>query len=426
VTIGKLSYMAPEQAEGKDVDARADVFALGVTIWETLTIRSLIPPDDPAAAANLLRSGEFLPPSTWNPEVSPALDAIVMGCLRIDPEQRTPSAQQVAQDLHGILHERAPGYGRQQLARTVQWLFPERGWELLPEPERPPAQPSPDERASMVPVTPAAVAVARQADAQHDHRVPPGGTAPAGPERTSVPPEIPAVATGRHPMPAAAPAVITGAHPPVAAPPPPRSSVPTLAIGVLIGAGGMIALGVVIGAIGLALSAPSGSEQPPAGQAAPVLSPTAPSVTFTSAVPGMRLFLGPRELGPTPVRLAPHELTGEPLVAIAPRHQPAVIRAERLFELSRAIGRVHEIDLEPSQRPDVMVYVRYDGQGTAHVPSGDDLGPVPGVVRVPTRRDVPTPDRIVIFDELGQHSVSLSLEGCEPDKVCVVYAGSGS
>ena len=42
VTIGKMSYMAPEQAQGIDVDARADVFALGVTIWEMLTIRSLI------------------------------------------------------------------------------------------------------------------------------------------------------------------------------------------------------------------------------------------------------------------------------------------------------------------------------------------------------------------------------------------------
>jgi serine/threonine protein kinase len=57
VTIGKLSYMAPEQADGRDIDARADLFALGVTMWEMLTLRSLIPPDDPARATHLLQIG---------------------------------------------------------------------------------------------------------------------------------------------------------------------------------------------------------------------------------------------------------------------------------------------------------------------------------------------------------------------------------
>ena len=397
VTIGKMSYMAPEQAEGLDVDGRADVFALGVTIWEMLTIRSLIPPDDPLVAANLLKSGDFPRPSTINPEVPPELDEIVMGCLVIDREKRTPSAQQVSQALRELLHARAAGYGNQQLARMVQWLFPEKGWEL-PEPERPPAQPSDEERASMMPVTPAMVAVQRSAE-------------PA------------AGATGAH-------AVVANGFEgaPRSAPPPPRASAPALALAALLGAAAVTALVLVILAIVFFTrgSAATRDEMAPSAPGSAALEPLGAGVTIESRTPGARLFLGARELGMPPIRLTPEDLTGEPLVATAPRHQPQVLRAERLVELTRAIGRVHRLELEPTGRPDWMVYVRYDGQGSAHLVTGEDIGSVPGVVRVPTRRDAPTPEAIVVFDESGQTSVTLSLEGCDPADVCLVHAGSGS
>jgi serine/threonine protein kinase len=410
VTIGKLSYMAPEQADGKDVDGRADVFSLGVTIWEMLTIRSLIPPDDPLIAAQLLRSGDFVAPSTINPDVPPDLDRIVMACLRIDPEARTPSAQQVSQELRELLHERAAGYGRQQLARMVQWLFPEKGWEL-PEPERPPAQPSPDERASIMPATPVAIAVAR---AQSDG--PAAGTTGAHATVASATGPIDVLRTSVIPPPPAAPSRAT-------------ASLPHLAIAAMVGAASVLLLAMIaLGAIWMLRTEERADAARAAGDstAVPPSIPLGASVRFESRVPGIRVFLGPRELGPTPQVLTPRDLTGEPLVALAAGYQPLVIRAERLVELSRAVGRVHEIDLEPTRRPDVMVYVRYDGQGTAHTPEGEDLGSVPGVIRVPTRRDRPTPTAITVFDELGQHSVTLSLMGCEADKVCVLYAGAAS
>ncbi|UJR84235.1 Hypothetical protein I5071_63070 [Sandaracinus amylolyticus] len=405
VTIGKMSYMAPEQAQGVDVDARADVFALGVTIWEMLTIRSLIPPDDPQVAANLLRSGDFPPPSRFNPEVPPRLEKIVMQCLAIDPAVRTPSAQQLAQDLRELLHERAAGYGRQQLARFLQWLFPEKGWEL-PEPERPPAQPSADERASFVPPTPVALAVAR---AEADAAAMPIEVAPP-------PPTSPAAPSGSLPIVGGS----SASHARVKAP------LSALALSAMVGASAVIVLLAIAGVGWLVVRHASRSLPPEPASTAPPLQPLGAGVTIESPTPGVRLFLGPRELGAPPLRLTPEQLTGEPLVALAPRHQPLVIRAERLVELTRIVGRVHTIDLEPSQRPDWMVYVRYDGQGTAHLPEGDELGPVPGVVRVRTRRDLPTPEAIVIFDESGDHATSVSLEGCEADKVCVLYPPSGS
>ncbi|MDX2089612.1 MAG: serine/threonine-protein kinase [Kofleriaceae bacterium] len=380
VPIGKLSYMAPEQASGGEVDGRADVFSLGVTLWEMLTIRSLIPPDDPAAASTLMQSGAFLPPSHFNAEVPPLLDDIVMGCLRVDRESRTPSAQQISQELRELLHQRAAGYGRQQLARFVQWLFPERGWDL-PEPERPPVQPSADERASMVPVTPAVVAVARAAAAD-------APVAPAQPAQ--------------------------------------RGSVPTFA---MLGFAAAVLVGAAILAVLLGWAVwrePTVVRAPlPLPMPVPVSSRgegDGASLMLESGTPGIRLFLGVRELGTTPVRLPSAELTGEPLVALAPGHQPVMIRAERLVELTRSGSRVHRLDLEPSHRPDWMIYVRYEGQGAVYLPSGEDLGPVPGVVRVRTQRDAPPPTSLRLVDEFGA-VLEVSLDGCEADKVCVVYPG---
>ncbi|MDW8246300.1 MAG: serine/threonine-protein kinase [Sandaracinaceae bacterium] len=152
--IGKLSYMAPEQARGEDVDARADIFSLGVTIWEMLTLRPLIPSNDLQEAIRLLQKGDFPPPSRFRPELPPELDRLILKCLAIDREERMPSAQKLASALRALLHEHASGYGRHELARLITWLFPEKGWSL-PEPDQPIAQPSLEERASIAPPPPA-------------------------------------------------------------------------------------------------------------------------------------------------------------------------------------------------------------------------------------------------------------------------------
>lgn len=175
--IGKLSYMAPEQADHGPVDARADVFSLGIVIWEMLTLRTLMPPNDLARATQMLQECAFPPPSTYNSRVSPQLDQIVMRCLTRDPELRTPSAQALSMQLREVLHGLAPGYGREQLARLLGWAFPERGWSL-DEPHETAAQPSAEERLSMMPAPAAPEILQRTAtvnaplaasDALHPH-----------------------------------------------------------------------------------------------------------------------------------------------------------------------------------------------------------------------------------------------------------------
>ena len=95
---GKLAYMAPEQIRGKG-DRRADVFAAAVVLWEALTGRRLHDGARDVEIVTRVVKGDFPKPSTFRPDVSPALDAIAMRGLSIDPEDRYPTALDMALDL---------------------------------------------------------------------------------------------------------------------------------------------------------------------------------------------------------------------------------------------------------------------------------------------------------------------------------------
>jgi serine/threonine-protein kinase len=101
---GKVAYMAPEQARGVPVDARADVFSLGVILWELCAGRRLFARDSEAATLAVLLSNEPIsPPSSWNGEVPQELDRALLGALEREAERRTGSAQQLATALGGVL-----------------------------------------------------------------------------------------------------------------------------------------------------------------------------------------------------------------------------------------------------------------------------------------------------------------------------------
>jgi serine/threonine-protein kinase len=97
---GKVGYMAPEHATGAPVDARADIFALGVVLWEMCTGQRLFARDTEVATLRVLIGDERIsPPSFWNELVPPELDAIVLGALERDPSRRTASADEMARRL---------------------------------------------------------------------------------------------------------------------------------------------------------------------------------------------------------------------------------------------------------------------------------------------------------------------------------------
>lgn len=91
---GKISYMSPEQAYGRALDRRSDVYALGVVLWEMLTVRRMFAGEDDFALLDQVRTPNVLPPSAYAPEVTPALDAAVMAALAPDVNQRLPTAQE--------------------------------------------------------------------------------------------------------------------------------------------------------------------------------------------------------------------------------------------------------------------------------------------------------------------------------------------
>jgi serine/threonine-protein kinase len=127
---GKVAYMAPEQARGADVDARADVFALGVVLWELCAGRRLFLRDTEAATLAAVLSDEpITPPSAWNEAVPPELDAVVLAALARDPERRTRSAEELGAALAAILLRVTRSPEEVDLRALMARLFPDAGRE---------------------------------------------------------------------------------------------------------------------------------------------------------------------------------------------------------------------------------------------------------------------------------------------------------
>jgi serine/threonine protein kinase len=100
---GKYGYLAPEQARQGDVDARADIFALGVTLWEMLVGRRLFAgKDDLETLRNVLQK-PVPPPSVLRPEVPRELDRIVLRALERGRENRYATAEEMVRDCNAVL-----------------------------------------------------------------------------------------------------------------------------------------------------------------------------------------------------------------------------------------------------------------------------------------------------------------------------------
>lgn len=90
--IGSVRYLSPEQVEGKPVDARTDVYALGIVLYEALTGRAPFQADTDAATA-LARLREYpMRPRQIRPGIPKGLEAVVLRAMAIDPNQRYSSA----------------------------------------------------------------------------------------------------------------------------------------------------------------------------------------------------------------------------------------------------------------------------------------------------------------------------------------------
>src|ERR671931_311136 len=97
--LGTAQYLSPEQAQGLPVTASSDIYSIGVMLYEALTSHVPFDADSPVTVALKQVSERPRPPSELNPQVSRALDGVVMRALAKDPANRFASAEEFRQAL---------------------------------------------------------------------------------------------------------------------------------------------------------------------------------------------------------------------------------------------------------------------------------------------------------------------------------------
>ncbi|HMQ10171.1 MAG TPA: serine/threonine-protein kinase [Oligoflexia bacterium] len=116
---GKFSYMSPEQASGKAIDPRSDVFAVGIVLWELLTLHSCYTANDPMELIKKVRLAKIAPPHIINQKVPLELSDIIMKALERNLQTRYQGALEFGIDLENFLLDR---YGSVNHADMISFL----------------------------------------------------------------------------------------------------------------------------------------------------------------------------------------------------------------------------------------------------------------------------------------------------------------
>jgi TonB family protein len=120
---GKLQYMSPEQAWGRSIDRRSDVFALAAVLFEMLTSQKLFSGDSELSVLEQVREARVRAPSSVNDEIPAEVDTIVLKALAVEPEQRYQTAGEMGRDLEQILYSYRPTPTSADLAIHMDRLF---------------------------------------------------------------------------------------------------------------------------------------------------------------------------------------------------------------------------------------------------------------------------------------------------------------
>ncbi|WIG96547.1 serine/threonine protein kinase [Myxococcus sp. SDU36] len=132
VLKGKFAYMSPEQARGEAVDARTDIFALGVVLWEMLTGGRLFDGDSEVAVLRAVQLSTIPPPARLNPDVPADLDAAVVRALDRDPALRFQTAAEFERALAQCVLTHARSVDDTDLSAFMRRLFPTSLTQAIP------------------------------------------------------------------------------------------------------------------------------------------------------------------------------------------------------------------------------------------------------------------------------------------------------
>ena len=128
--IGTLRYMSPEQARGRSdlIDGRTDVYALGCTLYEMLTLQPAHPGDDHHTLVQRIESADPMAPRRLNPSIPIDLETVVLRAMEKSRDDRYTTAQELADDLQRFLEGRSIIARQPNLVeRTTKWLMRRRG-----------------------------------------------------------------------------------------------------------------------------------------------------------------------------------------------------------------------------------------------------------------------------------------------------------
>ncbi len=106
--VGTPSYMSPEQAQGKELDHRSDLYALGVMLFEMATARRPFESDTPYSIAVMQVTTPPPSPRAYNPTLSPALEAVILKALRKQPHERFQSAAELLEAVRAAVEQGVP------------------------------------------------------------------------------------------------------------------------------------------------------------------------------------------------------------------------------------------------------------------------------------------------------------------------------
>jgi serine/threonine protein kinase len=120
---GKYAYMSPEQCRGESVDARSDIFSLGIILYELAVGTRLFRRDSKPKVINAVTEEEIQPPSVYDDEFPQFLENVIMKALEREPNLRYQTAAQMRDDLLQFLAMNSHGRVRHELGEYVAELF---------------------------------------------------------------------------------------------------------------------------------------------------------------------------------------------------------------------------------------------------------------------------------------------------------------
>lgn len=133
VVKGKFSYLAPEAASGEGVDARADIFALGIVLWEMIAGRRLFLGETDYQTVKLVQQANVPSLQRLNPEVDAELEAVIMKALTRDPNDRYQSAREFGDALASYLFGKQLKVTSYDIANLVKEVVERKNRSVKPQ-----------------------------------------------------------------------------------------------------------------------------------------------------------------------------------------------------------------------------------------------------------------------------------------------------